>query len=44
MWYQNLGYVPNEQREKYIRPFKEDFKRVLDPRIGDGFYDNVELI
>jgi hypothetical protein len=32
------------RRKKYIRPFKEDLTRVLDPKIGDGFNDNVELM
>jgi crotonobetainyl-CoA:carnitine CoA-transferase CaiB-like acyl-CoA transferase len=44
MWYQDIGYVPNNEREKYIRPYKEDLARVLDPKIDDGFNDNVELM
>lgn len=44
MWYQDIGYVSQEKRKKLIRPFQEDMQRCLDPRIGDGFNDYVELI
>lgn len=44
MWYQDIGYVSQEKRKKLIRPFQEDMQRCLDPRIGDGFNDHVELI
>lgn len=44
MWYQDIGYVSKEKREKCIRPFEEEKARVLDPKIGDGFNDEVELM
>ncbi|MGB8451941.1 MAG: CoA transferase [Anaerocolumna sp.] len=44
MWYQELGYVSEAEREPFRRPLKENMQRCLDPRIGDGFNDNVELM
>jgi crotonobetainyl-CoA:carnitine CoA-transferase CaiB-like acyl-CoA transferase len=44
MWYQDLGLVPDEDRTKYKGYYKDHLNRVMDPKIGDGFNDHVELI
>lgn len=44
MWYQDIGYVSEEQRKKCVRPYDEEKARVLEPKIGDGFNDEAELL
>lgn len=44
MWYQDLGYVAEKDRQKFKESLPEQIKRCLDPRVGDGFNDRVELM
>lgn len=44
MWYQDLGYVPEAERAIYKGNLLEDHRRCLNPIVGDGFNDHVELM
>lgn len=44
MWYQDLGLVSEKERERYRGHCSEELQRAIDPHIGDGFNDNVELL
>lgn len=44
MWYQDLGYVSEEERDKIRTTVEKEYVRVLNPRVGDGFNDHAELM
>lgn len=44
MWYQHLGYVSEAEQANYNGHLQEAIQRCLNPRIGDGFNDHVELL
>lgn len=44
MWYQDLGIVPTEERARFKRHLQEETGRCLNPKVGDGFNDHVELL